>query len=114
MEKKQDYAFEFAEFQKHRQHYVPGCPKSLVDPISNKVTLTKKEIPISEQLKDIFPTLFSKEMPYVELQISEQGHSMASETPIKIAVVLSGGQAAGGHNVIMGVYDMAKQIHKDS
>jgi diphosphate--fructose-6-phosphate 1-phosphotransferase len=28
--------------------------------------------------------------------------------------VLSGGQAAGGHNVIMGIFDMAKQIHPDS
>lgn len=29
-------------------------------------------------------------------------------------MVLSGGQAAGGHNVIMGVYDMIKKMHPDS
>lgn len=29
-------------------------------------------------------------------------------------MVLSGGQAAGGHNVIMGVYDMIKKIHPES
>ena len=29
-------------------------------------------------------------------------------------MVLSGGQAAGGHNVIMGVFDMIKKIHPDS
>ena len=28
--------------------------------------------------------------------------------------MLSGGQAAGGHNVIMGIFDMAKRIHPDS
>lgn len=27
---------------------------------------------------------------------------------------MSGGQAAGGHNVIMGVFDMLKRMHKDS
>lgn len=31
-----------------------------------------------------------------------------------MAVVLSGGQAAGGHNVIMGVFDMIKKINPDS
>lgn len=29
-------------------------------------------------------------------------------------MVLSGGQAAGGHNVIMGIYKMAKMLHPDS
>ena len=33
---------------------------------------------------------------------------------MQIGCVLSGGQAAGGHNVIMGIYDMAKKIHPDS
>ena len=28
--------------------------------------------------------------------------------------MLSGGQAAGGHNVIMGIFDMAKKMHPDS
>ena len=28
--------------------------------------------------------------------------------------MLSGGQAAGGHNVIMGVFDMIKKIHPES
>jgi len=27
---------------------------------------------------------------------------------------LSGGQAAGGHNVIMGIFDMARKLHPDS
>ena len=31
-----------------------------------------------------------------------------------MAVVLSGGQAAGGHNVIMGVFDMIKKMHPES
>ena len=37
-----------------------------------------------------------------------------SSLSFQVGVVLSGGQAAGGHNVIMGVYDMIKQINRDS
>jgi len=33
---------------------------------------------------------------------------------VNFGCVLSGGQAAGGHNVIMGLYDMCKKIHPDS
>jgi diphosphate--fructose-6-phosphate 1-phosphotransferase len=41
---------------------------------------------------------------------SEQGGS----GPLKIGVVLSGGQAPGGHNVIAGIYDFIKKLSKDS
>lgn len=34
--------------------------------------------------------------------------------PVRIGLVLSGGPAPGGHNVVAGVYDMIKGLHKDS
>lgn len=34
--------------------------------------------------------------------------------PLRVAVVLSGGQASGGHNVIAGVFDYIKRISSDS
>lgn len=46
--------------------------------------------------------------------MSNDGIDLHATKPFKIAVVLSGGQAPGGHNVIAGVYDMAKKAHKDS
>jgi 6-phosphofructokinase len=33
---------------------------------------------------------------------------------LRVGCVLSGGQAAGGHNVIVGIYDYIKRIHKNS
>lgn len=33
---------------------------------------------------------------------------------LRIGCVLSGGQAAGGHNVIVGIYDYIKKVHKNS
>jgi 6-phosphofructokinase len=35
-------------------------------------------------------------------------------TPLRIGCVLSGGQAAGGHNVIVGLFDQIKKVSKNS
>lgn len=47
------------------------------------------------------------------LERDESGKSHIT-TPLKIGVVLSGGQAPGGHNVIAGIYDYIKNISPDS
>lgn len=39
---------------------------------------------------------------------------MKQKGPLRIGVVLSGGQAPGGHNVIAGVYDALQKLHKGS
>ena len=36
------------------------------------------------------------------------------DTPINVGVILSGGQAPGGHNVIAGIYDGIKRLHSES
>lgn len=33
---------------------------------------------------------------------------------MQVGCVLSGGQAAGGHNVVMGLFDMVRKLHPDS
>jgi len=38
----------------------------------------------------------------------------AAARPLKVGVVLSGGQAPGGHNVIAGLFDALKAVHPDS
>jgi hypothetical protein len=51
-------------------------------------------------------------MPYIEFkEDNANGQSLLSDRPVKIGCVLSGGQAAGGHNVIMGVFDMVKKMN---
>jgi len=36
------------------------------------------------------------------------------DTPVNVGVILSGGQAPGGHNVIAGIYDGIKRLHPES
>ncbi len=39
----------------------------------------------------------------------------SSSKPVRLGIVLSGGPASGGHNVLTGVYDyLMKRVHKDS
>lgn len=82
-----------------------------------------------EGLTPLFPTLIGKGMKYLELRLDDSGTVTKLDKPIKVSIlvnsyliyikkqlgcVLSGGQAAGGHNVIMGIFDMAKKLHPDS
>lgn len=70
---------------------------------------------VSDGVIDIDAAL-QKHFPYLkqstQLKISLE-NPMPSK-PLRVGVVLSGGQAAGGHNVICGLFDALRQIHPDS
>ena len=53
----------------------------------------------------------SENPSYVELQRTDE---YLLTSPLRIGVVLSGGQAPGGHNVISGVFDFLKKYHQNS
>lgn len=54
-------------------------------------------------------------MKYIEVKLDfEKGQHIKRSTPLKVGCVLSGGQAAGGHNVISGLFDTIKKLHPDS
>ncbi|HDR03886.1 MAG TPA: diphosphate--fructose-6-phosphate 1-phosphotransferase [Candidatus Marinimicrobia bacterium] len=61
-----------------------------------------------EQVKKHFPNTYG--MPIVSF---EAGQSKESK-PLNLAVILSGGQAPGGHNVISGLFDALKKHHHKS
>jgi diphosphate--fructose-6-phosphate 1-phosphotransferase len=66
-----------------------------------------------EDIQKSFPSTFGRAR--ISLNCNDTMSSSSSTTsPIRIGVVLSGGQAAGGHNVIAGVYDFIKKISSDS
>jgi diphosphate--fructose-6-phosphate 1-phosphotransferase len=54
-------------------------------------------------------------MPQLELKVdNENGSLLQSEIPLRVGCVLSGGQAAGGHNVVMGLFDMIRKLNPES
>lgn len=79
------------------------------------IKLHAEDYPIADGLDKLFPTLLANGMKYFELRGDQENGTLAkSDRPLRLGCVLSGGQAAGGHNVIMGLFDMAKRLHPDS
>ena len=80
-------------------------PESLVLEEGQPTSAVRDEAAIRER----FPRTFGR--PPVKLA---GGTGAAERRPLAIGVVLSGGQAPGGHNVIAGLSDALEKIHPDS
>jgi 6-phosphofructokinase 1 len=76
-----------------------------------KVSFKPTSISIDSKISELFPNLFQDNPNFVEIH-REKTEELTS--PLRIGVVLSGGQAPGGHNVISGVYDFLKSYHPNS
>lgn len=61
-------------------------------------------------IKNVFPHTYGQKV----VTFVEETRTQFNPTPMSVVVVLSGGQAPGGHNVIAGVYDAVKKWNKDS
>ena len=100
--------FKASDFQKVRQTYSPILPKGLQ---SQNSTFSFNSVPVLPEIQEKYPKI--SEISYVEFQPTDEA-STSEISPLRIGVVLSGGQASGGHNVIMGVYDLVKRHHPSS
>ena len=97
------------DIQKFRAAYHPKIPISISG--SAKLVEGKRTESIADQaeIKKLFPNTYG--MPVLTFEpsnLSDQGE------PINVGVILSGGQAPGGHNVISGIFDGIKAINKNS
>ena len=96
--------------QKKRLSYQPIIPKILSD-LKNLTFNGQGETEAKahqEEIKKQFPHTYGH-----PVMRPSQGSENSSEA-LRVGVVLSGGQAAGGHNVITGLFDALKQFHRES
>ncbi|CAG9324391.1 unnamed protein product [Blepharisma stoltei] len=100
--------FQLSEFQKIRQKYIPVLPHGLQQANSAFVF---QDVPVLDEIREKYPAISA--IKYVEFQPTNEESSIPP-SPLRIGVVLSGGQASGGHNVIMGVFDYVKRHHSSS
>lgn len=80
----------------------------------NKIALNSAHIKptsknVVQQLVKTFPKTI--EQPIISFTM---GASSLKFQPLKVGIVLSGGQASGGHNVIAGVFDAMEKLHSQS
>ena len=87
-----------------RAAYQPKLPTGLRGNVSIKEGEPTQSVGDQEEIKRLFPNTYG--MPLVEFIPTEEKKEYA---PMNIGIILSGGQAPGGHNVICGLYDELKK-----
>ena len=94
--------------QEARIHYLPQLPKGLQGNVKVKEGAPTQSVDNQEEIKKLFPNTYG--MPMVEFEPSE----VALEKKMNVGVILSGGQAPGGHNVITGLFDAVKRLNPEN
>ncbi|MCH9626663.1 MAG: Pyrophosphate--fructose 6-phosphate 1-phosphotransferase [Chlamydiales bacterium] len=79
---------------------LPGCLKGLAF-----LQCVEGDRAPNLELKEVFPKTYAQ--PRIVFRTGEPVNYAA----LRVGVVLSGGQAAGGHNVITGLFDALKKMH---
>jgi len=98
--------------QKARYEYSPKLPGMLRNGISEicvKEGAATASVADQEKIAALFPNTYGK--PEITF---EKGQNTSAAKKQVVGVILSGGQAPGGHNVISGLYDALKATNKDN
>ena len=99
---------EISALQKARAAYQPKLPKALQGAVKAAEGAPTKSVDNQEEIKKLFPNTYG--MPLIEFIPGEE----ANNKKINIGVILSGGQAPGGHNVISGLFDAVKKLNSEN
>lgn len=100
-----------SDLQRARAAFKPALPK-VFSTNGARIHATDGKTPLPEtdqdELQRLFPHTYG--LPIVEFEAADG----AETKPIKIGVILSGGQAPGGHNVIAGLFDGLKSLNQNN
>jgi pyrophosphate--fructose-6-phosphate 1-phosphotransferase len=96
--------------QRARADYQPKLPKALQGSVKVKVGEATESVANQKEIKDLFPHTYG--MPVVEFEADENPARV--EEPFNVGIILSGGQAPGGHNVVSGIFDGLKSLNKEN
>jgi len=92
-----------------RSKYAPKLPKALEGSVTVRLGDATQSVSDQKEIKELFPNTYGlPKLTFEAAQAGEQGQA------VNVGVILSGGQAPGGHNVIAGLFDGIKRIHPDS
>ena len=91
-----------------RAAYQPKLPVALQGPVKAVEGAATQSVGDQAEIKALFPNTYG--MPVVEFAKGD-----ASECPrFNVGIILSGGQAPGGHNVISGLFDGVKSLNPEN
>ncbi len=95
--------------QKARAAYQPKLPIVLTGAVKAVEGDATQSVADQEAIKQLFPNTYG--LPELKF---EKNTVPTPSKPMNVGVILSGGQAPGGHNVICGLFDGIKKVHRDS
>ena len=98
--------------QKARYEYAPKLPGMLRNGIADicvKEGAETQSVADQEKIKSLFPNTYGKK----EITF-EKGANTSEAKKQVVGVILSGGQAPGGHNVVCGLYDALKATNPEN
>ena len=98
--------------QKARYQYTPKLPGMLRNGIAEicvKEGAATQSVADQDKIQALFPNTYGK--PEITF---EKGSNTSPAKKQVVGVILSGGQAPGGHNVITGLYDALKALSADN
>lgn len=96
---------EISALQTARAQYQPKLPKALQGPVVAVEGVATQSVGNQAEIKELFPNTYG--MPVITF---ESGNQPTLE-PFNVGIILSGGQAPGGHNVISGLFDGVKSLN---
>ena len=99
---------EISALQKERAGYQPKLPKALQGAVEVQEGAPTQSVDNQEDIKKLFPNTYG--MPLVEFVPADS----ANNAKINVGIILSGGQAPGGHNVISGLFDEVKKLNPEN
>jgi len=92
-----------------RVSYKPKMPKTLEGIVKVQEGNPTQSVSDQEAIRELFPHTYG--MPVITFV---EGSEKVDYPPINVGVILSGGQAPGGHNVIAGIFDGIKALNPES
>ena len=89
-----------------RAAYQPKLPKALRGNVKTVAGEPTQSVADQEEIKKLFPNTYG--MPLIKFENTDEAADFA---PMNVGVILSGGQAPGGHNVMSGLFDGLKKLN---
>jgi len=101
-------AMQKSPLQIARSNYQPKLPIALRGNVMLVKGQRTQSVADQDEIRQLFPQTYG--LPILQAEVGEK----KTYGPINVGVILSGGQAPGGHNVISGLYDGLKRLNPSS
>ena len=94
-----------------RRAYQPKMPQALMGQVSLQEGEATQSVADQEAIHELFPSTYG--LPVIKVESQKSKVESHGTEPLNVGVILSGGQAPGGHNVISGIFDGLKRVNPD-